>query len=117
MDSSRAFIEPWLHSSSISWGLYYKPFHGLNCKLGSVKASHFYYSSQVLGELAGNDKTTNGSLYYKDIMIVNDTPRVIRMTIVNDAPNCGVTYNHHSDNSKGVIYTIRVVNYPPREYL
>ena len=24
--------------------------------------------------------------------------------IVSDAPNCGVTYNHHSDDSSGVIY-------------
>jgi hypothetical protein len=24
--------------------------------------------------------------------------------IVSDAPNCGVTYNHHSDDYRGVIY-------------
>jgi hypothetical protein len=24
--------------------------------------------------------------------------------IVSDAPSCGVTYHHHSDNSGGVIY-------------
>jgi hypothetical protein len=26
------------------------------------------------------------------------------ITIVSDAPNCGVTYNHHSDDTRGVIY-------------
>jgi hypothetical protein len=25
------------------------------------------------------------------------------MTIVSDAPSCGVIHDHHSDNSKGVI--------------
>jgi hypothetical protein len=26
------------------------------------------------------------------------------ITIVSDAPNCGVTYNRHSDDFKGIIY-------------
>ncbi len=30
-------------------------------------------------------------LYYKNI-------RIVRMTIVRDAPSCGVTYDRHSDN-------------------
>ncbi len=30
--------------------------------------------------------------------------------IVSGAPNCGVTCNHHSDNSRGVIYFPRVVS-------
>ncbi len=46
----------------------------------------------------------------KNITLVNDTSRVIRMTIVNDASSYGVTYNHHSDDSRGVIYI-------PREHL
>jgi hypothetical protein len=39
------------------------------------------------------------------------------MTIVSDAPSCGNTYNRHSDNSRGVIYAPRVINYAPRELL
>jgi hypothetical protein len=37
----------------------------------------------------------------KNITIVNDTSRVIR----RDALSCGITYGHHSDNSRGAIYT------------
>ncbi len=47
----------------------------------------------------------------KNITIVNGTPRVVRMTIVSDAPSCGVIYDHHSDDSRGVFYTHRVVNF------
>jgi hypothetical protein len=36
------------------------------------------------------------------------------MMIVSGAPSCGVTYNHHSDNSRCVIYAPRVVNYAPK---
>jgi hypothetical protein len=50
-------------------------------------------------------------------MIVNDASRVVRMMIVVDAPRCGISYNCHSDKSRGVIYTPRVVNYGPREHL
>jgi hypothetical protein len=32
------------------------------------------------------------------------------MTIVSDAPSCGVTYDCHSDDSRGVIFA-------PREHL
>ncbi len=56
-------------------------------------------------------------LYYKNITIVNDTYRVIRMMNLSDAPSCGITYNHSSDDSRGVIYTFRVINYTLREKL
>jgi hypothetical protein len=36
-------------------------------------------------------------------MIVNETSRVVRLTILSDASSCGVTYNHHSDDSRAVI--------------
>ncbi len=36
----------------------------------------------------------------ENITIVNDTSRVIRMVIVSDAPSCGITYDHHSGDSK-----------------
>ncbi len=36
---------------------------------------------------------------------------------VSDAPYCGVTYDCHSDNSRGVIYALRVFSYAPREHL
>ncbi len=39
--------------------------------------------------------------------VIYDTPSAILMMIVSDAPSCGVTYNHHSDNSRGVIYATR----------
>jgi len=42
----------------------------------------------------------------RNITIVNDTSRVIR----SDAPSCGITYDHHSDNS-------RRVTYAPKEHL
>ncbi len=29
---------------------------------------------------------------------------VVRMMSIRDAPSCGVTYDHHSDNTRGVIY-------------
>ncbi len=35
------------------------------------------------------------------------------MTLVSDAPSCGIIYNHHSDD----IYAPRVINYAPREHL
>jgi hypothetical protein len=43
-----------------------------------------------------------GGLYYKHITIVNDDSR-----LYNDAPSCGITYDHHSDETRGVIYTAR----------
>ncbi len=55
-------------------------------------------------------------MYYKNVTIINDTPRVVRMMIVSDAPSCGVTYNCHSDDSRGIIYAPRVINYYPREH-
>ncbi len=45
-------------------------------------------------------------LYYKNITI-------IRMTIVSDAPSCGVTYDGHSND----IYALIVISYAPREHL
>jgi hypothetical protein len=36
--------------------------------------------------------------------IVNDPSRDIRMTIAGDATTWSITYNLHSDNSRGVIY-------------
>jgi hypothetical protein len=38
-------------------------------------------------------------LYYKNTTITNDASRVIR----SDAPSCGITYLHHSDDSIVVI--------------
>ncbi len=52
----------------------------------------------------------NSGLYNINRKIVNDASRVIRMTIVTDAPGCGITYDYHSDNCRGVIYA-------PREHL
>jgi hypothetical protein len=45
-------------------------------------------------------------MYYKNVTIVNDTPRVVRMMIISDAPSCGITYNCHSDDSRGIIFHI-----------
>jgi hypothetical protein len=42
-------------------------------------------------------------------MIVNEPSRVIRMTIMGDAPSCGITYDHHSDDSRGVICTLTLI--------
>ncbi len=42
-------------------------------------------------------------LYYKNKTIMKDTSRVV----ISDAPSCGVTYDCHSDNSRGVIYAPR----------
>ncbi len=50
-------------------------------------------------------------------MIITDTSTVVRMTIISDAPNCGIIYDWRSDNSGGVINAPRVVNYAPREPL
>jgi len=52
----------------------------------------------------------SSGLYYKSIMIINNTSIVVRMMIISDAPSCGVTYDHQSDNSRGVIHA-------PREHL
>ncbi len=53
---------------------------------------------------------TKNRLYYKNIMIINDTSKVVRMTIVSDTPSGGITFDHHSDAARGVIYC-------PREHL
>jgi hypothetical protein len=43
-----------------------------------------------------------------DSRSVNDTSRVIRMTIVSDATTWSITYEHHSDNFRGVIYVCNI---------
>ncbi len=45
-------------------------------------------------------------------MIVNDTS-----SHPNDATTSSVTYDRHSDDSRGVIYAPRVINYAHRENL
>ncbi len=35
---------------------------------------------------------------------INDTSRVVSVTIVSDAQCCGVTYCCHSDDTRGAIY-------------
>ncbi len=30
------------------------------------------------------------------------------MTTVSDVPSCGITYDHYSDNSRGVIYNCNI---------
>jgi hypothetical protein len=35
---------------------------------------------------------------------LNDTSRVIRMTIIADTTTWSITYNCHSEDSRGVIY-------------
>jgi hypothetical protein len=37
----------------------------------------------------------NNGLYYKNITIVNDTSRVIRMMIASDTTTWSITYGHH----------------------
>ncbi len=39
------------------------------------------------------------------------------MMIISDAQNFGLTYDCHSDDSGGVIYAPRVINYTLREHL
>jgi hypothetical protein len=46
-------------------------------------------------------------LYYKNITIINETSKVVRVMIVSDAQGCGITYGCHSDYPKGVIYAPR----------
>jgi hypothetical protein len=38
----------------------------------------------------------------------NDTSTVIRMTIVSDTTTWSITYNHHSDDSRDVIYDCNI---------
>ncbi len=44
------------------------------------------------------------------------------MTIVSDAPSCGITYDHHDDKKcyyapRVVNYAPTVINYPTKEHL
>ncbi len=43
-----------------------------------------------------------------DSRSVNDTARVVRMTIVSDATTWTFTYYRHSDDSSGVIYDCNI---------
>jgi hypothetical protein len=48
---------------------------------------------------------------HNNIMIINDSFRVIRMK-----PQLGaLTCYCHSDNSRGVFYALKITNYTPRE--
>ncbi len=69
---------------------------------------HDYATLACIVQLGQCD--TNVDLYDKNITIISDTSKVFKMTIVTDAPRCGIPYDCHSDNSRGVIY-------PPREHL
>jgi hypothetical protein len=69
-----------------------------------------------LSNLQRYESDVISGLSYQNITILNDTSSVI-MTIISDALSCGVTYNHPSDNSIGVIYGPRAINYAPREHL
>ncbi len=57
-------------------------------------------------------------LYYKNIMIENDTSRVIRMMAVSDAPSCGIILVTLEVSLAHIlffiIYAPRVINYAPR---
>ncbi len=44
-------------------------------------------------------------LYYKFVLVLSLALLVLWVMIISDAPSCNVTYNHHSDDSRGVIYT------------
>jgi hypothetical protein len=44
-------------------------------------------------------------------------PLVIRVMIKSDATTRSIIYDRHSDDSWGVIYAPRVVNYAPRKHL
>jgi hypothetical protein len=39
---------------------------------------------------------------------INDTFRVIRMTTVGDTTTWSITYDHHSENTRGVIYDYNI---------
>ncbi len=52
-------------------------------------------------------------LYYKHVTItmsdactinMSQPQQVLSIMIIRDAPSCGITYNHHSNKSRGVIY-------------
>ncbi len=40
---------------------------------------------------------------------INDTSRVVRMMVVSDTTTWSTTYNHHFDNSRGVIKDIFII--------
>ncbi len=47
-------------------------------------------------------KTAPVACIIKHILIVNDAYRAVR----SDAPRCGIAYDSHYDDSKGIIYTL-----------
>ncbi len=49
------------------------------------------------------DTKKSSGLYYKNITIINDTYKVIRMVIVSDDPSCNITYDFNSYKSCDVI--------------
>ncbi len=61
-------------------------------------------------EISSDHLETFGAMTFRFFPIIYDNSRVIRMMIVSDINSCGITYEHHSDNS-------RVVIYAPRELL
>ncbi len=44
-----------------------------------------------------------------DSRCTDDTNRVVRMMIINDATSRSVTYDYHSDNSRAVIYDCNIL--------
>ncbi len=49
----------------------------------------------------------------KNIRIVNDTSSHPN-DVISDALSCGITYDGHSDKSRGVTYVPRLIHYAPR---
>ena len=69
----------------------------------------------ISGMYYENTKIVNDTSRVIRMTIINDTSTIIRMTIVNDTPSSGIIYDCQSD--RGVIYTPSVVNYTLRENL
>ncbi len=61
-------------------------------------------------EISSDHLETFGAMTYCIFPIIYDNSRAIRMMIVSDASSCDITYDHHSNKS-------RVVIYAPREHL
>ncbi len=70
-----------------------------------------------MGSLSLPANTRPVACIIKHIMIVNDNSRVVRMTILSAVPSCGIPYDYHSDNSRGVINAPGVINNALREHL
>jgi len=75
-----------------------------SCFLGSWSCRRLYSlqkKENVIFDKRLGPYFTSG-LYYKHFMIVNDN-----YSHQNDAQSCGITYDHHSDDSRGVFYAHR----------